>query len=255
MSFIRWVFLLALVMLIAGIFIGQRLLGPMFTARSLGGPGNIAAIVTTTTRSTRTPAPKPTVMDRALPPTSKPALIPTTVAPSPTAITAPSATIAPAPTPGLAPHHPIGHRRSRLRSQYPRPTSTALPTAAPLPTSTALSGVVALERYWIGTPSARAGTVISVGYVIDNGTGHTARIMLGASLKSSQTVGWIASIADPSHDVVAAVLPGVSTHIRYFTLPSHLRAGAYDIAWGLRNALNGRRDALVFASAALYVAR
>ena len=55
------------------------------------------------------------------------------------------------------------------------------------------------------------------------------------------------SISDPSHDVVAVVPPGISQHVRYFTLSPGLRAGAYDIAWGLRNPSTGSRVALVAA--------
>jgi hypothetical protein len=89
--------------------------------------------------------------------------------------------------------------------------------------------------------------------VIDNHTGRTVHIMLGASIKASRVLSWASSLSDPGHDVVAAVSPGVSTHYRYFTLASTLRPGAYDIAWGLRDARSGERDALAAADAALRV--
>lgn len=111
-----------------------------------------------------------------------------------------------------------------------------------------------LTRYWVGSNAVQPGQTVAIGYVIDNGTGQTARVTLGASIKSSRALSWLSGqINDPYHDVVAVVPPGVSTHIRYFTVPGHLRHGSYDVAWGLRNAVNGERDALVAASGALNV--
>jgi hypothetical protein len=114
---------------------------------------------------------------------------------------------------------------------------------------------VALARYWVGSQLARGGQTVSIGYVIDNETGHTARVWLGASIKGSRVLGWAAGLSDPSHDVVAIVPPGVSTHVRFFTLPPNLYPGVYDVAWGLRSARTGLRDALVTAYAALRVSR
>jgi hypothetical protein len=94
-----------------------------------------------------------------------------------------------------------------------------------------------------------------VGYVIDNGTGRTKRVMLGASIKSGSVLSWLSSISDPAHDVIATVPPGLSTHIRYFTLSTSLRPGTYDVAWGLRDEPSGRRDAVVAAPEALIVRR
>lgn len=270
MSFIRWVFLLALVMLIAGIVVGQQVIGPMFAGRAVLGPSDVAAAITATAKPTtaarttkvvrhhlptRTP---PTPLPTAIPSATPAAPTPTSV---PTIITAP--TVPPVATVVAVPHHVRPHRvvvRTRRktltsRRHVTRVAATAVPSATPAPTATPSSNVVALVRYWIGSPTATAGSVISVGYVIDNGTGHTVHVMLGASVKSSRTVGWMSSIADPYHDVVATVPPGVSTHIRYFSLPPRLRAGSYDVAWGLKNPLNGQRDALVFAAQALQVAR
>jgi hypothetical protein len=93
-----------------------------------------------------------------------------------------------------------------------------------------------------------------VGYVIENGTGHTRRIMLGASIKATRVMSWVSgSIADPPHDIIAIAPPGVSTHLRYFTLPVGVRPGPYDVAWGLRDPASGGREALVFAPGALRV--
>jgi hypothetical protein len=115
---------------------------------------------------------------------------------------------------------------------------------------------VALERYWIGSLHAVRGATISIGYVIDNATGRTQRIMLGASIKGAHVLNWLTeSVNDPSHDVIAIVPPGITTHMRYFTVPARLRPGAYDVAWGLRNAMNDGRDALVFSGAILRVTR
>jgi hypothetical protein len=113
---------------------------------------------------------------------------------------------------------------------------------------------VTLTNYWVGSATSRPGSTIAVGYVIDNQTGATARIELGASVKASSQLSWATdSISDPSHDVVAVVPPGISQHVRYFTLSSGLHAGSYDIAWGLRNPSTGSRVALVAAPKALHV--
>jgi len=127
-----------------------------------------------------------------------------------------------------------------------------LPTAVPVPTRP--SGVFDLARYWVDQNVVRHGNTIAMGYVIDNETGRTMRVMLGASLKSSRAGSWLAqSLSDPAHDVVAIVPPGISTHTRYFTLPAGLHPGSYDVAWGLRNASTGMRAGLVAAPRALQV--
>ena len=152
-------------------------------------------------------------------------------------------------TPLLAPARPTP-------TPHPSPTATVKPTATASPTSTATTRTVTIARYWVGSTLARGGQTVAIGYVIDNGTGRTARIMLGASIKSARSLSWGAStLSDPAHDVVAIVPPGVSTHLRYFTLPAGVRPGLYDVAWGLRNAATGRRAALVTAGAALRVTR
>lgn len=126
-----------------------------------------------------------------------------------------------------------------------------MPTALPKPTPTA--GIVALARYWVGSVHVRTGQTIEIGYVISNTTGHAEHLLLGASIKSARVASWVQSLADPSHDVVATVAPGLTTHIRYFTLPERIRPGEYDVAWGLRNAATGSRAALVFAPSVLRV--
>ncbi|HZS93585.1 MAG TPA: hypothetical protein VFA78_02215 [Chloroflexota bacterium] len=108
----------------------------------------------------------------------------------------------------------------------------------------------------MGVRTAYDGETIEIGYVINNGTGHTARVTLGASLKFHRVYSWLAGqINDPFHDVVAVVPPGISNHVRYFTLPSRLKPGTYDVAWGLRNASTGKPLALVAADDALRVYR
>jgi hypothetical protein len=141
------------------------------------------------------------------------------------------------------------NQRATVRKASPKRTATPLPTPSPT------SGIVTLVRYWVGTPDARHGQTISVGYVIDNETGHTAQLMLGASIKAESVLSWAASLSDPAHDVVALVPPGVSTHVRYFTLPAGLKPGSYAVAWGLRDAATGERTALVAAPGALLVTR
>jgi hypothetical protein len=78
--------------------------------------------------------------------------------------------------------------------------------------------------------------------------------MLGASVKSNRSLSWAGgSFSDPSRDVIATVPPGISTHIRYFAIPPGIHPGTYDVAWGLRDAATGQRDALVAASSVLRV--
>jgi hypothetical protein len=130
------------------------------------------------------------------------------------------------------------------------PTSTALPTAQPT------TGVVTLTNYYVASSTARSGQTVPVVYTIDNQTGSTERIMLGASIKSMRAGAWGAgAINDPAHDVVALVPPGVSTHMRYFTLPARLLPGSYDVGWGLRNASTGQTLAFLAANGALSVVR
>ncbi|GAC1321496.1 MAG: hypothetical protein NVS2B16_11150 [Chloroflexota bacterium] len=166
-------------------------------------------------------------------------------------------------TSGLRPHHHMtlsqAHARPRARAHIPAARAVALvqtpiPTPIPLPTPTI--GPVSIARYWVNQTAARHGNTVALGYVINNPTGHTIRMMLGASVKSTRAMSWAAqSLSDPAHDVVAIVPPGISTHTRFFTLPSRLHPGAYDVAWGLRNATSGRRDGLVAAPSALRVTR
>ena len=209
MTYGRFVFAFALLMLLAGVGISRWVLGPMFA-----NPSDPSVLVAAA--PTRTPSPPPAARKR----------------------------------PGFEPHH-VTRPRAAVR---PTPTPTPHPTSTPLPTPTQVTGIVTLARYWVGTLQARSGQTIAVGYVIDNETGHTARTMLGASLKSARSLTWAGSaLSDPAHDVVAVVPPGVSTHVRYFTLPPGLRPGLYDVAWGLRDSATGQRDALVAAPAALRV--
>lgn len=205
MSFARFVFVFAFLMLVAGIGISRWLLAPAFD-----GPPEPDVLVAAVATATITATPGPT--------------------PPPSATATPPATATPKPKP------------------------TLFPTSTPAPTPSPTSGIITLVRYWVGATRARPGQAVEIGFVIDNETGHTARILLGASLKSSRSLTWAAGVvSDPAHDVVATVPPGTSTHVRFFTLPTGLRAGAYDVAWGLRNALTGRREALVSAVGALRV--
>lgn len=115
--------------------------------------------------------------------------------------------------------------------------------------------MITISNYWISQNAVRRGTTLAVGYTIDNGTGRTQRVLLGASIKPSVVATWGRSVSDPFHDVVATVPPGVSTHVRYFTLARGLRLGQYDVAWGLRSAATGAPVALVTAPGSLRVTR
>lgn len=216
MTFTRAVFAFALLMLLVGI-LGSRLL----VSHLLAAPPE-PRILAATDKVTATGRPTAT-----LTPTATPVPVRLVVRPR-RSVT----------------RHPI-KRRIRRPLTTPTPTPTATPSAP---------GIVTLTRYWVGTLHARPGETIVVGYVIDNITRRTTRIMLGASLKSTRSVSWASgAINDPYHDVVALVPPGVSLHTRYFTLPRGLAPGTYDVAWGLRNAVSGTRDALVTAPAMLRV--
>lgn len=278
MTFIRGVFLFALLMLITGI-VGSRYIVAALLG-SVNGPPE-PRIVAQASRPTATPKPSPTAT-RTPQPTSTATVTPQPTAttpslptPSPTAAarTAPATptaamaasvkrirhqTIHHTPVRGAVHPHRVAQRatnRKRLRhhAMVRKPTPTPAPTALPTPSPT--PGIVTLVRYWVGTPDARHGQTISVGYVIDNATGHTAEMMLGASIKGDNVLSWAASLSDPAHDVVADVPPGVSTHVRYFTLPAGLKPGEYAVAWGLRDAVTGERTALVAAPSALQVTR
>jgi hypothetical protein len=128
------------------------------------------------------------------------------------------------------------------------PTSVASPTASATPDS------VTLTRYWLGRTVAHPGDTVSVNYAIQNGTGKQTQLALGISMKSSSSPSWSSGFADPSHDVTAMVGPGSSTHERFFTLPSGLASGTYDVAWGLRDAA-GRQVSVASESAALRVVK
>jgi hypothetical protein len=132
--------------------------------------------------------------------------------------------------------------------------STPRPTATPAPTPQPTTGTIVLTNYYVTSSSARTGQTVSVVYTIDNGTGHTAHLMLGASIKSMRVANWaVGAINDPSHDVVAVAPPGLTTHLRYFTLSPSLRPGAYDVGWGLRDAATGQSVTFLAAQGALRV--
>lgn len=125
-------------------------------------------------------------------------------------------------------------------------------TSSPTPSPT--SDTVTLARYWLGGTTAHPGDTISVGYAIENGTGQQAQLVLGISMKASSDISWNSGFADPSHDVTAIVPAGHSTHERFFTLPTTLAPGTYDVAWGLRDAA-GAQVAVVSDAAALRVVK
>lgn len=137
------------------------------------------------------------------------------------------------------------------------PTRTVPPTQTPLPTvpPTLAPISVSIQSYSLDASWVNPGQTVGVRYVIVNNSGRTVDVLLGASLKSSRIAGWGAAINDPSHDIVAAVPPGTSSHLRYFTVPSTLRPGTYDAAWGLKDSNTGAPEALVTSAAAVRVAR
>jgi hypothetical protein len=270
MTFTRGIFIFAFVMLIAGAVGARLIIGPLLFG-DVSSPSYVvsARVPTATSKPIPSPSPRPTAVKRVAPtatvtsttvPTPRPAAtstaVPRSVVLRPTHAATAIPKITHSPKRIRATARPTAHLRAKKhavvrRKPTPVPTATTLPTAVPSPTP---SGVVTLTNYWVGSTTAHPGTTIAVGYVIDNETGATAHIELGASVKASSQLSWATdSISDPSHDVVAVVPPGISRHVRYFTLSSRLPAGSYDIAWGLRNPSTGSRVALVAASSALRV--
>jgi hypothetical protein len=244
MTFARAVFAFALFMLVLGI------VGSSYISRALFGDVQQSSTKVLGAVSTNTVAPAATA--------TRVVSTPATTAASPTAVSTASTTVTPQALPtSAAAHADKATTTVHPAVRHPKVTApTPRPTRALVPTSTPATGVVTLARYWVGSQRAHRGTTVAVGYVIDNGTGHTVRLLLGASIKGANSLSWATgTVNDPSHDVVAIVPPGVSTHIRYFTLPSRIHPGFYDAAWGLRNARNGSRTALVTASDALRVTR
>jgi hypothetical protein len=234
MTFARSVFMFAIVMLLVGIFGTRYLLGKLFAE-----PPAVVAVTHSSPTATARPHPSST-------PTPRPH-------PSATATNAPVPTVTPIP---MATATAIVRVRVR---RAPVATATAalrMPTATatPFPTSSPTAGTVTLARYWVGSLQARPGQTIAIGYVIDNETGRTMRLMLGASIKSNRVLNWVSgALNDPAHDVVGTIPPGTTTHTRFFTLPAGLRPGHYDVAWGLRDAATGARAALVAAPSVLHV--
>lgn len=102
------------------------------------------------------------------------------------------------------------------------------------------SGAATLSKYWLDQTEAHAGDTITVRYDIQNGTGRLMYIGLGVSMKPSSSPSWISAVTDPAHNVTAAVPPGTSSHTRYFTLPSGMASGSYDVAWGITDS-SGRQ--------------
>lgn len=260
MTFIRGVFIFAFVMLIAGAVGARLIIGPLLFGDVSTPSYSIAARGATAT-TTPVPTARPTSVPTHPAPTS-------TATPRPTARPTASATSAPSPTGTARPTATPRAQRSPTATRtatkvaarkkatvHHKAHATLRPSATPLPSPTP-SGIVTLANYWVGSTSSRAGSTIAVGYEIDNQTGATARIELGASVKASSRLNWATdSISDPSHDVVAIVPPGISRHVRYFTLSPGLRSGSYDVAWGLRDPTTGGRVALVAAHSALRVER
>ena len=93
----------------------------------------------------------------------------------------------------------------------------------------------------VGERSVRPGQLLEVVYFIENTTGATQRVLLGASiLPTGLRHAWSTrGINDPRHDLVATVPPGVSLHVRFFEIPRSLSPGSYDVGWGLKTPAGG----------------
>ncbi len=261
MGFLRGIFLFALVMLGIGVIGTHYLLTSLFSPAGGAAPGAVAMVLH---RPTSTPVHAVAGRNGTHAPGKGDAHRHGSVRTTHPSTTTRKPAATPSSTRVATIHMVSRHRRvhrngsvkARRRAVVKRPEPTATPTATPQPspTPTPMSGTVSLTNYWVGSSTAQPGQTVSIGYVINNGTGHTVRVTLGASIKSSRSVSWLSGqINDPYHDVVATVPPGISTHIRYFTVPARLRAGSYDVAWGLSNALTGSRESLVAAVGALRI--
>jgi hypothetical protein len=259
MTFARGVFIFAFLMLIVGAVGARLIIGPLLFGDVSSPSYVVSARAGTATSTPAPPSPRPTPVEHARPTATMAA----TAAPTPRP--ASTRTVVPRPTQPAAAlrkvSHMAKHPTATVRPAVPVATKQRAPTrhtptpvpATPVPSPTP-SGVVTLANYWVGSTTTHPGNTIVVGYEIDNETGATAHLELGASVKASSQLSWATdSISDPRHDVVAVVPPGVSRHVRYFTLSPSVRAGSYDIAWGLRNPSTGSRVALVAAQSALRV--
>ena len=252
MTFVRSVFAFAILMLLLGMIGTHMFLSSMFSGHAgskdsytIAGAHKTAAPTPVRSASVATSNLKSTT-------TAHPTATHAAAHKSAAATTTPGAT-ARGPVVAMrthrSPHRTGAHSAGRGGSQAP------ISTATPTPSPTAASSIVSLDNYWLGSQVARRGQTISVGYVIDNATGRTLHLMLGASVKSARTSNWTqGTVSDPYHDVVAIVPPGTSTHVRYFTLPRRLQTGTYDVAWGLRDSTSGSREDLVAVPSALHVA-
>lgn len=248
MNAMRAAFVVAFLLIGLGMFVARSLATPLFLSDRATRTQVEAVMIGTATLQ---PTVRPTRLPRRVRAQQHRALL--TASPTRTAL--PTRTPVPTATalPTLVPRHI--RRTGHIRRSRPTPTSTPLPTASPAPTPTVSTGVITLARYWVNSLRAAPGQTIGVAYVIQNGTGRTTQVSLGASIKSTAVLTWGASLSDPTHDVVAILPPGISTHLRFFHLPGALHPGAYDVAWGLRNAVTGSRIALAEASTALKVAK
>lgn len=252
MTFIRAAFLCVFLLLIGAIFAVRSLVAPYFSTALGGNEPRIAAAPP----ATSTP-PRPRRRPTTIPATATPRVVIRVVTATPAATATAAATetpLAPAVSRPVVHHLAPQPRHHPSISSKPHPTRIP-PTATPRPLPSPTAGTVQLANYWVDSRQARRGQVVAVAYVIDNTTGHVEDISLGASLKARSALSWAAAINDPAHDVVAIVPPGVSTHVRYFTVPRGVHPGAYDVAWGLRNAASGQRVGLVFAPDVLTVTR
>lgn len=155
-----------------------------------------------------------------------------TLGPQPTATTVPHREAPPAPQEGAggipaapgAPQEVAASIGGAARGSPVQP----LPTASPTP------GTIRIVNYWIGRRTVRRGELLSLSYVLDNETGGTLRLWLGASIMPATGRNWLTqSLSDRSHDVIATIPPGITTHLRYFLIPPRAPAGLYDVAWGL----------------------
>jgi hypothetical protein len=260
MTLIRAAFIFALLTPVLGVLGSRYLIARLVyqapqVALAPAPPSPRPTHAAPTATATVLPTETPTALPKSTPTTAPATAIPASPMPTVTAVRpAPSkhrTTVAVRHAHRAKPNHrrPVAAVH-RLTAKV-RPRRKAVARVRPSPTV----GIVTLTRYWISATRARRGTTIGVGYVIDNATGRTNAIMLGASIKSVNTLSWLEAINDTSHDVVATVPPGETTHSRYFTLPRTLRPGWYDVAWGLRDAATGARDAVVAADAVLRVTR
>jgi hypothetical protein len=117
----------------------------------------------------------------------------------------------------------------RLATATVAPTPTARPSATPVPSPT-VERLPSLASYDFTPKSALSGESITLRYEIASDADSPIQVVLGASIRPSGGGG---AIDDSPDDKTVTVQPGRGVYQRVFHLPDTVRAGRYDVLWGL----------------------